>query len=356
VLLHDAALALPAIVFVPCYLQAWFLPAAQGLLAEVTLWVPFMAYGAYRIRRFHPALQTDYRDWLLHTPWRAGKPLPLGPVHLVLQDAVILSAMAALAWPLLGEDAILLLRYFAIGYLALLVFALLIGEAGWFGYFIALNGGFLALYWHHPVVFLAVSLVSYGIALAGLHHSLGRLPWGSAHTKQPGEENQDHLGWPFAQLGPKTGPAVEYVAGKAIAAGALIGWLAYAIDQRIQKEGMGAPLRALVPMMFVALAFMRLARYRVGYAVPLSLLGRLRTGRMIIKGYDQIFAAPLLTVFTPLVALIVGQQMGWPTDAVVAGALAVSVAITFGMGPRLLEWRLTGNHRITPTAADMAQK
>ncbi len=356
VLLHDSAPAMPIAVYATCYLQAWLWPAAAGLAAELTLWLCFIADGIYRVFRFHPVFQSDYRDWLRHTPWRAGRPLPLGPVHLVVQDAVILSALVALAWPLLGEDAVLLLRYFAIGYLAPAAMALYIGQAGWFGYGIAFNGGLLALFWHQPVIFAAVSLVSYGIAVAGLHHSLGRLPWDAAHRCQPGEENQDHLGWPFAQLGPKPGPVREHTVEKAIAAGVLVGWLAYAINERIQEEGIGAPLRAMVPMAFIWLALTRLVKYRVGYVAPLSPLGRLRTGRLIIKGYDQIFAAPLLTVFTPIVALMVGTRLGWPTDALVALALGTSAAITFGMGPRLVEWRLTGNHRITPTPADMAQK
>jgi hypothetical protein len=356
VILHDSSPALPAAVYFTCYLQAWLWPAAVGLAADLTLWVAFIAYGAYRVVRFHPAFQTDYRDWLRQTPWRVGRPLPLGPVHLVPQDAVILGGMVGLAWPLLGQDALLLLRYFAIGYLAPMSMALYIGQAGWFGYMIALNGGFLAFFWHYPLIFSAVSLVSYGVVLTGLYQSLDRMPWDSGHRSHPGEESQANLGWPFAQLGPKPGPVREYVVGKAIAAGLLAGWLAYAIDQRIQEEGIGAPLRTTVPMIFVWLGLTRLVRYRVGYAAPLSLLGRLRTGRLIIKGYDQIFAAPLLTAFTPIVALMVGQRLGWPTDVLVALALAVGVAITFGMGPGLLEWRLTGNHRITPTGADTAQK
>jgi hypothetical protein len=356
VLLHDSSPALPVALYSASYLQAWLLPAAPGLMADLTLWVAFIAYGGYRVVRFHPAFRGDYRDWLAQTPWRVGKPLPLGPVHLVPQDFVILGGMVALAWPLLGMDAFLLFRYFAIGYLGALAFALYIGKAAWCGYFIALNGGFLAVLWHYPGVFLAVSLVSYGIALAGLQQSLGRLPWDGAHRPQPGEETQATLGWPYSQLGPKPVLARKHVVGKAIAAGLLIGWLAYAIDQRIQEEGIGAPLRASVPMAFVWLGLTRLVRYRVGYAAPLSLLGRLRTGRLVIKGYDQIFAAPLLAVFTPIIALLLGPRLGWPTDVLVAGALGISVAITFGMGPGVLEWRLTGNHRITPTGADMAQK
>jgi hypothetical protein len=356
VVLHDSSPALPVVVYAASYLQAWLLPAAPGLVAELTLWLAFIGYGSYRVVRFHPAIQTDYRDWLRHTPWRAGKPLPLGPVHLLPQDVVILGGMVALAWPLLGADALLMLRYFVIGYLAPLAMALYIGQAGWFGYFIALNGGFLALFWDHPVVFLAVSLVSYAVGLAGLRHSLVRLPWDAGHRPQAGKESQMSLGWPFAQLGPKPGQSRDHAVAKAIAVGLLVGWVAYAIDQRIQEEGLGAPLRACVPMVFIWLALTRLLQYRVGYAAPLSLLGRLRSGRLVIKGYDQIFAAPLLTVFVPIVALMVGPRLGWPTDVLVALALAAGVAITFGMGPSLLEWRLTGNHRIVPTGADMAQK
>jgi energy-coupling factor transporter ATP-binding protein EcfA2 len=48
----------------------------------------------------------------------------------------------------------------------------------------------------------------------------------------------------------------------------------------------------------MACTFMRLYRYRVGHASPISFLGRLFTGRWIIPGYDRVFLAPLAALFT----------------------------------------------------------
>ena len=54
-------------------------------------------YALYRLWRFHPACNSAYAGWLKTSPWTPRKPLPLGPVHPVWQDAVVLGAMTAFA-------------------------------------------------------------------------------------------------------------------------------------------------------------------------------------------------------------------------------------------------------------------
>src|SRR6266487_2602254 len=54
-------------------------------------------YALYRLWRFHPACNQPYAAWLKLSPWTADKPLPLGPIHLVWQDAVVVGALTALA-------------------------------------------------------------------------------------------------------------------------------------------------------------------------------------------------------------------------------------------------------------------
>ena len=56
-----------------------------------------IAYAFHRLWRFHPACNQAYAAWLKSTPWTANKPLPLGPVHWVWQDAVVLGTLTAIA-------------------------------------------------------------------------------------------------------------------------------------------------------------------------------------------------------------------------------------------------------------------
>src|SRR5947209_2936166 len=49
-------------------------------------------YAIYRVWTFHPALRPDYYQWLRGTPWTSRKPLPLGPVHVVGQDVLLVGA------------------------------------------------------------------------------------------------------------------------------------------------------------------------------------------------------------------------------------------------------------------------
>ncbi len=48
-----------------------------------------LLYAAFRCIYFHPVENRRYGSWLADTPWRHPQPLPLGPLHLVWQDAVL---------------------------------------------------------------------------------------------------------------------------------------------------------------------------------------------------------------------------------------------------------------------------
>jgi hypothetical protein len=53
-------------------------------------------YGAFRVAAFHPLFQPKYRAWLRQTPWTWRKSLPLGPIHLVWIDAIVLGVVLLL--------------------------------------------------------------------------------------------------------------------------------------------------------------------------------------------------------------------------------------------------------------------
>ena len=56
-----------------------------------------LAYGGYRVLAFHPLYRAGYWAWLERTPWISPRPLPLGPVAIVLEDSAVLGVLTALA-------------------------------------------------------------------------------------------------------------------------------------------------------------------------------------------------------------------------------------------------------------------
>src|SRR5687768_11438716 len=54
------------------------------------------AYGIYRVWMSHPLFQKECREFLARTPWDRSHPLPLAPIHLVPQDALILGVLFVL--------------------------------------------------------------------------------------------------------------------------------------------------------------------------------------------------------------------------------------------------------------------
>ncbi|HET6880701.1 MAG TPA: hypothetical protein VFI31_11130, partial [Pirellulales bacterium] len=72
--------------------------AAELLEKRDNIWV-FLAFilGVQRVWEFHPLFHEDYRNWLRLTPWTSRSPLPVGPIHLLPQDALWLG-LALLLW------------------------------------------------------------------------------------------------------------------------------------------------------------------------------------------------------------------------------------------------------------------
>src|SRR5262249_12037823 len=102
----------------------------------------------------------------------------------------------------------------------------------------------------------------------------------------------------------------------------------------------------LLLLSFPGAPISRLSLYLSGYLPPISIWGRLTTGRWIIPGYDKVFVAPLLAV--GLAAWMSTEILNRNLDPRVYVPMVtfVFLAIFLGMGPSLKAWRLTGNHRI----------
>ena len=108
----------------------------------------------------------------------------------------------------------------------------------------------------------------------------------------------------------------------------------------------------------------RLILYKSGYAAPISMTGRLATGRLIIRGYDFIYLMPILAIVLWMVSWMVSKGVGLSLahlDVWLSITLFTSLMILGWNYPNLEEWQLTGDHRIRPasmidTIEKMSQK
>jgi len=322
-------------------------------------------YALYRLWRFHPAWNLAYAAWLRLSPWTPDKPLPLGPVHLVWQDAVVIGALAALArWHAQADPTIPLILFGAV-YLAGMTFLLLLTRT-WVP---CLLLGFL---WSAPIIPALRGPPTLGI-IAGLivvtwygyRKSLRAFPWrrgeangpASIRTSRPkspleleiridGLSNSPaartpSLGWPFLWISPKAVHS-SVATSTSLSLSALFAWWTYCL-----MAGLEAPPDC-APMLFVfalIAALSRLAIYCSGLRPPFNIWGRLASGRIIVPGFDQVFVTPLIVVVVGSIGgAAVRVSEPWH-QASAAGVMALLWFLLLNGGPSLRRWILTGQHR-----------
>jgi hypothetical protein len=324
----------------------------DGLFMRVMALIAAL-YALFRVWAFHPALRPAYCNWLSLTPWTVKKPLPFGPVHLVWQDALFLSIAVGLCWPRAGIESLAVVKAFLGCYLAALCYAhVRTGQKAW-AYPIAFGLGFMILFVRTPWFFLFAGAF-YVVALLGLRASLAHFPWRNESWLQhlrKSMTNWKSLGWPFGRLGPVR--FQELKLSDVFLTGILAGWAVFVIGSVLKLKDASA---GILPFILFYGVGGRILIYCHGYLPPLSLLGRLSLGRLIIPGYDKVFIAPLLTVLMFVAATTL------PLWSDVTHLIAVSIGVTaswwilFGMGPSLDSWRFTGNHRIVKGVLMMGEK
>lgn len=330
------------------------IPARSG---SILLAAACLSFGAFRAVAFHPFFQPRYRNWLKAVPWTGAKPLPLGPVHFVWQDVVILAALGVLGWLQRGFHPLWVVSWVMAGWLPLVGLTLRPSGAWGFNYAVWFGLGLMLWLARQPVAYAAAAVVTYLAAWFGLRHSLARFPWEGVADDSP----VNHLltrrdqtpiilgawfGWPFDHLGPKFPPYWKISLADAALTGLLMGWWLYAIGSQIPPGERATTLSGLHSLGLFGLTVGRVVLYCGGYWPPMSLLGRLRLGRWIIPGYDKVFLAPLGVL---AVALLAPELVTWSGLAAEYGlpmTFALGVFLTLGAGPGLIAWRLTGNHRI----------
>jgi hypothetical protein len=308
-------------------------------------------YGLYRALAFHPAASTRYRAWLATTPWTHARPLPLGPIHLVLQDVLLVGLATAVGWGPAGTRALIVPLAFLTGYLVPLALELAVTGEGFYAYAVGFGLGLVVRMLPDLPPALAAAAATYVVALVGLRRSLRNFPW-ERPGKPPASERTiggNPLGWPFARLGPKFVDDWSIRLHNAALTSLLVGWWLHAVAALPWDPGdrWGLLLWAVLQGSWV-LPLCRLGVYIAGYAPPISLLGRLATGRWLIPGYDQVFVAPLLAFWVGVSLPLFLRLVGLHELVAMPLTLALTLFVVLAVGPDLKTWRLTGRHRIVP--------
>jgi hypothetical protein len=314
------------------------------------------AYGVYRVLAFHPLFRPGYASWLAVTPWTSRKPLPVGPIHLVVQDLVLIALMMASCYGTPSNPFQVALAFLGTYLGALCVSFWGCGLVG-VAYVIAFGLGLSVRLGGDPRMAVCAVAVLYVLAQVGIRRSLARFPWQvpewwkaqGAARKAAREGMTLQLGWPFEVLRPKP-PSESFALRDAVFVSLLAGWWLYAGASAIPDE---EKRRAIVciPLFYVTggCVLGRLLVYCRYYAPPISFWGRVFTLRWIVPGYDQVFAAPLCALVAAVAGTITLHLAGLPGDTAVPIAMSLVLFITLGMGPSMKSWCMTGNHRIAPT-------
>lgn len=355
-----------ALVFVTAYfffdfmlmLLAWRMgihsfPAAVGLMSakvhNVILLSAAAIYGFKRPSSSHPMSRKGYRDWLRTTPWHPRMKLPLGPVMLVWQDAMVLLVLLSLAHWHAHVSVLPVVLAFCCGY-AIASLPPLLGSYSWGAYGTFFGVAFVARWIQTPEIAAPLSVALLLYTQFALRKSLQRFPW----ERKPPEVDHSLRQGMLALIPRDTRPLVP--TRRALVGSALLGvwlWCVLSIGDAQFPPTIAGTIQGSALMAGFA-AFLLLGRWTAycgPYRAPLTLFGRIVTGRLIIPGYDYVMLAPAMAL--PVAALLpIGlTAMSVPWPVILSITAAVSLSIVLIAPPSMPVWQLTGTHRAIGVAA-----
>jgi hypothetical protein len=322
------------------------------------LYLGSIVLGFYRVVGFHPFFRANYRRWLMSTPWDVRKPLPLGPIELVPQDAVALGILILLGMYQGRTRSLGLINTFLFTHILFLVATFWKTRVPGFGYVSAMLLGFAPRVWSRPWITLGLLAGIYLLAREGLWRALARFPWTSERfpaESAPGRDDQADLscGWPFDRFHRDISATRRVNVADAVLGCMLGGWWLYNLASLIPApDGREAILTIALCSSVLISVWARLMLYTSGYRPPMSAWGRIRTLRWIIPGYDQVFVGPLLTLIAGPLALLALRPFGLDFEIRLSFAVGLVVFVALVAPPGLRHWRLTGRHRLGATFSE----
>jgi hypothetical protein len=215
-------------------------------------------------------------------------------------------------------------------------------------------------------VSFGITVATYAVAYEGLWQSLASFPWKPWPLWEPYRgffrlkldlkaDLASSCGWPYDRCLKDVLDAQKLRVNRsdALLVSMLIGFWVFCLQALFSDplDRLGMSLFALVSVL-VLIGF-RASIYTSGCTDPISFMGRIRTGKWIIPGYDKI----AIGIFLPLLAVPAALGPCWaasvPWEISLPAALSVAWATTLLAPPRLLDWRLTGKYRmvwLSPTS------
>ncbi len=327
------------------------------------------SYAIYRAIMFHPAFRPSYRGWLETTPWRAGLPLPLGPIHFCWQDVFVLAGLSALLWhtfaPLsIGavDAAASVVAVTFVCYLPPHVFAFrALGQ--WKTAYLVGFGWGLAVFVLPSVLGLCILSICYAVTVVGIWSSLVRFPWDGEKLKSFMESadrsfrrqaerlhlsENTSVGWPFAELAPRA-PDAEIGYRDTVLFPLLGGWCAYAVFSHVDFLREPAQLCACFLILGGTLpgVLSRLLVYLDGSNATMSIFGRLATRRLIVPGFDKVFLAPICAMLLAAAVWTECARLQWSILSAGIMSLVGASLVLSNFPPTLANWRVTGTLRLT---------
>jgi hypothetical protein len=97
----------------------------------------------------------------------------------------------------------------------------------------------------------------------------------------------------------------------------------------------------------IVAALIRIFVYIIAAKPPVSIFGRMATGRLILPRYDHVFLAPIATVAAALAMVQIGVRIPMLASLWVGLTVAIVVATLLCLGPTISSWRLTSQSRLT---------
>jgi hypothetical protein len=343
------------------------IPFALGVGATI--------YGFFRTAGFFPGMgeASSYYKALLATPYDGTQPLPAGPMFPVAQDLLTIGVMALVAaWVSKPAAAAWVLTAYFLSFSTFAAAALWDCGRKRHAYFVVLCVLLSFNFNRMPVVLIALAGTTFAVAGVFLRQTLLEFPWDFADAdprdgldaffmlyagkrRNVSSAIEDSAGWPFWKLAPRPLPA-DISVGSAVALGMLMA-LAVAAFFRISSgdspQGRYANVSDIAPIAFswfwvLLTTTVRFRVYTSGYRSPITLFGRLASGRLLVPSYDQVWLTPLAALVihavltsAPLAAIV-------PLNWLIPIAVGVNAVIALAGPPSLSTWRTTGGYRMSP--------
>ena len=106
----------------------------------------------------------------------------------------------------------------------------------------------------------------------------------------------------------------------------------------------------LYVILLYLLAVARLLIFMGDYRPPVSISGRLATGRLLLPGYDKAFLPSIFAVLAGYAMPMLFAQLAVPPIGAFSASIFVVVLLLLTLKPTLREWHYTGHHRLLPGA------